>query len=178
MGRWLKRIAIAIVLLLVLLAAAGGALWEFERPLVTKQLGGLSLFGFVLVPKPVFPAPPPPAPPRFIGSGDAAPPPIDTSLIYHVPLLIGTVFSSDGHPHMVRLQIQLVMHEPGDNAYIGDYLPRLRDALEDYLHDDVSFDRSHPIDIDQLRQDLLPRFNAVIQPAKLTDILVDSLVLQ
>lgn len=158
--RRLKWILIIVLLLAVL--GGGGAAFFMRDKLVTVAMQ-------LLGKEPQRPAPPAPPP------DPNAPPELGT--YYSLPSIFATV-SAPGHiPHIVHMQVGIYMHEPTDILWVQAYLPRIMDAFQTYLHDDVIIDKTHPIRLDVLREVMLKRINERIAPASITKIVVNSVVI-
>jgi flagellar FliL protein len=97
---------------------------------------------------------------------------------YKLPQIMGTVIDTDYTPHMLQARVSIYLHDPSDLLWVQAFLPRITDAFQVYIRDEIVVDRAHPVDIDRMRQVMLGRINAVIAPAKIDDINVLSLVIE
>jgi flagellar basal body-associated protein FliL len=156
----LKWIIIVVVLLILLGGGAAGYVFFHDRIMATvDHMLGREVAG--AAPEPVG-LPAVPIPGNY----------------YKLPRIMGTVIATDYTPHMLQAEISVYLHDPSDLIWVQAYLPRITDAFQSYIRDEMVFDRQHPVDIDALRRVMLPRINGLIAPARIDDISVLSLTVE
>ncbi len=170
----LKRILLVAP---IVLAIGGGAAAYFlypdqVKPYIDQALGlknqAVAQIYKLLGKQPPDPnAPPPPPDPN-------APPVLGT--YYSLPRIFATVNSPGHYPHVVQMQVGIFMHDPTDILWVQAYLPRIADAFQTYLRDDILMDKQHPIDVERMRRVLLERINKAIAPASITNVVVQTMV--
>ncbi len=156
------RIILILVVLLLIGGAVGAGLY-FKTPL--KKMVGLS------TDEPEVAATPAPAPKKEVKPEDI--------VFCDLPDMMVTLYNHGGHSnHIVKFSISLQLNDKDDQPHVNSYIPRVVDVFQVYVRQLGIEDVVGPEHLKSLRDALLPRLNAALDPAHVDDILFREVLVQ
>jgi flagellar protein FliL len=156
------RIILIAIILLVLGAMLGGGFY-FRAPL--KKMVGL---GGDEAESTAAPTPPP--------KKEVKP---EDIVFCDLPDMMVTL-SNHGGPsnHIVKFSISLQLNDKNDQPHVNSYIPRVVDVFQVYVRQLGIEDVVGPEHLRKLRDALLPRLNAALDPAHVDDVLFREVMVQ
>jgi len=157
------RIILLLVILLLLAGALGGGFY-FRGPL--KKMVGMG--GDEPDAAAATPAPPPK---KEVKPEDIA--------FCDLPDMMVTLYNhGERSNHIVRFSVSLQLNDKNDQPHVNSYIPRVVDVFQVYvrqlgIEDVIGADKQK-----QLRDALLPRLNAALDPAHVDDVLFREVAVQ
>jgi flagellar FliL protein len=157
------RILILLILLLIIGGALGGG-YYFRAPL--KKMIGLG--GDTPETVAAEPAPPPK---KVVKPEDIA--------FCDLPDMMVTLYNHGGHSnHIVKFSISLQLNDKDDQPHVNAYIPRVVDVFQVYVRQLGIEDVVGTENLQHLRDALLPRLNAALDPSHVDDILFREVTVQ
>jgi flagellar FliL protein len=155
---------ILILVILLLIGGAVGAGFYFKAPL--KKMVGLG------GDEPEVAAEPPPPPPKK----EVKP---EDIVFCDLPDMMVTLYNHGGHSnHIVKFSISLQLNDKADQPHVNAYIPRVVDVFQVYVRQLGVEYVVGPEHLKTLRDALLPRLNAALDPAHVDDILFREVLVQ
>lgn len=156
------RIIFFLIVLLLIGAAAGGG-YYFKAPL--KKMVGLNSN------EPEVAAAPAPPPKKEVKPEDV--------VFCDLPDMMVTLYNHGGQSnHIVKFSISLQLNDKSDQPHVNSYIPRVVDVFQVYVRQLGVEDVVGPTHLQTLRDALLPRLNAALDPAHVDDILFREVLVQ
>lgn len=157
------RIIVILIILLVLGAALGGGFY-FRAPL--KKMVGLG--GDEAETVAATPAPPP--------KKEVKP---EDIVFCDLPDMMVTLYNHGGPSnHIVKFSISLQLDDKNDQPHVNAYIPRVVDVFQVYVRQLSVQDVVGPDHLRHLRDELLPRINAAVEPSHVDDVLFREVLVQ
>lgn len=97
---------------------------------------------------------------------------------YDIPEMLVNIQSTAKRKPFLRLSIKLELHNPDDKKTLDLVKPRLIDAFQVYLRELRTEDLEGSSGSQRLKEELLKRANTVAAPAKISDVLIGTFVVQ
>ncbi len=137
--------------------------------LVGATVGGLVLSGAVELPGALASAP----------ATDGTPEPNPESLVFFdLPDLLVNLNSTGKRPHYLKIQVSLELADAGQVATLQTLAPRIIDNFQVYLRELRISDLQGSAGLVRLREELLRRVNAAVEPVKVRDVLFREMLVQ
>jgi flagellar FliL protein len=154
---------IFIVILLLIIGGALGSGYYFRGPL--KKMVGLASD------EPETAAAPEPPPKKEVKPEDI--------VFCDLPDMMVTLDNRGGHSnHIVKFSISLQLDDRNDQPHVNAYIPRVVDVFQVYVRQLGVEEVVGPAHLKTLRDALLPRLNAALEPAHVDDILFREVLVQ
>lgn len=99
-------------------------------------------------------------------------------LFYNFDDIVTNLESPDGQPRFIKIGITLQVSNENTIYAINARLPILKSALQTYFHELRPDDLNGSAGIYRIREDLLLRFNEMLEPYKVNDILFRDVLIQ
>ena len=159
MGR--GRIILIVVVPLLIAGAVGGG-YFFRAPL--KKMVGLGGDESQT-------AEPPPPPKKVVKPEDV--------VFCDLPDIMVTLNNHGGRSnHIVKFTVSLQLDDKADQSHVNAYIPRVVDVFQVYIRQLGAEDVVGNEHLQHLRDELLPRLNAALEPAHVDDILFREVPVQ
>jgi flagellar FliL protein len=156
------RIILLLIILLLVAGALGGG-YYFRAPL--KKMVGLNSD------EPAVAAAPEPPPKKEVKPEDI--------VFCDLPDMMVTLYNHGGASnHIVKFSISLQLNDKNDQPHVNAYIPRVVDVFQVYVRQLGIEDVVGPQHLQSLRDALLPRLNAALEPSHVDDILFREVLVQ
>ena len=103
---------------------------------------------------------------------------IAAPVYYTMPELLVNLNSGTRQTSFLKATVVLELADAQDVPLIQANLPRLRDAINTYLHELRASDLSGSAGIERLREELLLRANRILAPVRIKDVLFSEIIVQ
>jgi flagellar FliL protein len=145
-----KKIVIFAVLPLLVIGLAGGAVWKLN--LLSPALKAVGMDPDAVKAKPV--------------------------LFYDLPEMLVNLNSTTKQASYLKLRVALELDDPLSTKKLDDLLPRILDNFQIYLRELRMEDLSGSSGLYRLKEELLLRINAAVEPVHVSDVLFKEMLVQ
>lgn len=108
----------------------------------------------------------------------AAPVPAKALVYYNLPEILVNLNAAGRRSSFLKMTISLELENPADIPKIQAVMPRIVDNMQSYLRELRAEDLRGSAGLFRLREELLARVNAASQPAKVSDVLFQEVLVQ
>jgi flagellar FliL protein len=145
-----KKIVLFVVAPLLLVGIAGGAVWKLD--LLTPVMKTVGMDPDAPKAKPV--------------------------VFYDLPEMLVNLNSTTKQASYLKLRVALELDDPQASKKLDDLLPRVLDNFQVYLRELRMEDLNGSAGLYRLKEELLLRINAAVQPVHVNDVLFKEMLVQ
>ena len=145
-----KKLVLFIVLPLLLLGIGGGVVWKLNLLAPVMKMAGM----------------------------DPDAPKAKPVLFYDLPEMLVNLNSTTKQASYLKLRVALELDDPLATKKLDDLLPRVLDNFQVYLRELRMEDLNGSSGLYRLKEELLLRINAAVQPIHVNDVLFKEMLVQ